>query len=145
ELSDKDKAHPRLAEVTPIAPKKTLVIGGNGQLGRALRARWGDHPHIEFGVRQTLDLASPDLPKARRWRDYGVIITAAAYTAVDTAETPEGRAEAGATNVTGLAALARIAADNAITLVDVSSDYVFDGTKIGAYTEDDPVCPLGVY
>ncbi|KEP73911.1 dTDP-4-dehydrorhamnose reductase, partial [Microbacterium sp. SUBG005] len=44
-----------------------------------------------------------------------------------------------------MAALARIATANGITLVHVSSDYVFDGTKDGAYTHDDALAPLGVY
>src|SRR5699024_700744 len=44
ELSDKDRAHPRLAGVTPIAPKKILVLGANGQLGRALRDEFADMP-----------------------------------------------------------------------------------------------------
>lgn len=145
ELSDKDRAHPRLADVTPIPPRKVLIVGANGQLGRALRAELGDESHIEYAIRETFDLAGSDLTTARRWRDYGTIINAAAYTAVDTAETAEGRAHAWATNVTGMTALARIAAENALTLVHISSDYVFDGTNDAAYTEHDDVCPLGVY
>ncbi|MFT4050873.1 MAG: bifunctional dTDP-4-dehydrorhamnose 3,5-epimerase family protein/NAD(P)-dependent oxidoreductase [Microbacterium sp.] len=145
EISAKDLAHPRLADVTPIPPRKVLVVGANGQLGRALRAEYGDAPHIEYAGRETLDLASPGLDTARRWRDYGVIVNAAAYTKVDLAETPEGRADAWAANVTGVAALARVATENGITLVHVSSDYVFDGTSGRPYTEDDPICPLGVY
>ena len=145
EISEKDKNHPRLTDVVPMGPKKTLVTGANGQLGRALRAEYGEHPWIEYATRDTLDLTSPDLPSARRWRDYGTIINAAAYTKVDTAETPEGRTEAWATNVTAVAALARIATTNGITLVHISSDYVFDGTKDGAYTTSDPLAPLGVY
>lgn len=145
EISEKDKNHPRLTDVVPMGPKKILVTGANGQLGRALRAEYGEHPWIEYATRDTLDLTSPDLPSARRWRDYDTIINAAAYTKVDTAETPEGRTEAWATNVTAVAALARIATTNGITLVHISSDYVFDGTKDGAYTTSDPLAPLGVY
>jgi len=145
EISPKDLAHPRLADVTPIPPKKILVLGAGGQLGRALRAEFGDAAHIEYADRATLDLSSPDLDTARRWRDYGTIINAAAYTKVDLAETPEGRRDAWAANVTGVASLARIAVANALTLVHVSSDYVFDGTSERPYREDDPICPLGVY
>lgn len=145
EISEKDKGHPRLTEVTPMAPKKILVTGADGQLGRALRALYGDHPWIEYTTRETLDLTSPDLPAARRWSDVATIINAAAYTAVDTAETPRGRVDAWTTNVTAVAALARIATRHGITLVHISSDYVFDGTKDGAYTTTDPVSPLGVY
>ena len=145
EISAKDLAHPRLADVTPIGPKKILVLGGSGQLGLALRELLGDADHVEYTTRQTLDLRSPDLSSARRWRDYGAIINAAAYTAVDLAETADGRGDAWSSNVTGVATLARIATEHGITLVHVSSDYVFDGTKPAPYTEDDPVRPLGVY
>jgi dTDP-4-dehydrorhamnose 3,5-epimerase len=145
EISEKDKNHPRLADVTPIPPKKTLVIGANGQLGKALRDEFGDSSSIEYTTRETLDITQPGLETARRWRDYDTIINAAAYTAVDTAETPEGRTDAWAANVTAVAALAKVAATNGIALVHVSSDYVFDGTKPAPYTETDPVSPLGVY
>jgi dTDP-4-dehydrorhamnose 3,5-epimerase len=145
EISEKDKNHPRLADVTPIPPKKTLVIGANGQLGKALRAEYGDQSWVEYTTRDTLDITSPGLEAARRWRDYDTIINAAAYTAVDTAETPEGRTAAWAANVTGITGLARIATTHGITLVHVSSDYVYDGTKPGTYTETDPLSPLGVY
>lgn len=145
EISAKDLAHPRLADVTPIAPKKTLVIGANGQLGRALRELFGDAPEYEYVGRDELDLADSSFTSARRWRDYATIVNAAAYTAVDMAETSEGRGAAWEANVTGVAHLVRIAVDNGLTLVHISSDYVFDGTKDGEYTETDDVCPLGVY
>ncbi|GAA2003912.1 sugar nucleotide-binding protein [Microbacterium ulmi] len=145
EVSAKDLAHPRFADVTPMPPRKILVTGANGQLGRALRAEFGDARHVEYATRADLDLVSPDLATARRWRDYGTIINAAAFTAVDLAETPEGRREAWAGNVTGVAALAAIAGANGITLVHVSSDYVFDGTLDRPYREDDALSPLGVY
>ena len=145
EISAKDLAHPRLADVTPLPPRKTLVIGANGQLGQALRAELGGGAHLEYATRAELDLSSPDLARARRWRDYDAIINAAAYTAVDTAETSDGRSAAWAANVSGVAALARVAAANGVTLVHVSSDYVFDGSLDRPYREDDAVCPLGVY
>ena len=145
ELSDKDRAHPRLTAVTPVPPRMTLVLGANGQLGRALRAELGDVPHVEYATREDLDLTSPGLASARHWRNYDTIINAAAYTAVDLAETPEGRVDAWAANVTAVTDLARVATDNGITLVHVSSDYVFDGTRDRPYREDDPVSPLGVY
>jgi len=146
ELSEKDKNHPRLAEVTPIPPKKTLVLGANGQLGRALRDLWGNRTDVEFATRANIDLSDPNsLPGARRWRDYDTIVNAAAYTAVDKAETPEGRTAAWTINATAVAALARIATENSITLVHISSDYVYDGTKTGEHTETDAISPLGVY
>jgi dTDP-4-dehydrorhamnose 3,5-epimerase len=145
ELSAKDRAHPRLAEVTPVPPRKTLVLGGGGQLGRALREVYHDAPHVEFAERANLDLAATDFDHARRWRDYDTVINAAAYTAVDAAETSDGRAAAWATNVTGVASLARVASQHGIALVHISSDYVFDGTAGPPYREDHPVAPLGVY
>ncbi|MCT9002788.1 bifunctional dTDP-4-dehydrorhamnose 3,5-epimerase family protein/NAD(P)-dependent oxidoreductase [Microbacterium memoriense] len=145
EISAKDLAHPRLVDVVPIPPKKTLVLGASGQLGRALRVAFGDTENVEYADRAELDVSRPDLATARRWRDYGVIINAAAYTKVDVAETAEGRRDAWSANAAGVAGLARIAADNGITLVHVSSDYVFDGSLDRPYTESDAVCPLGVY
>lgn len=145
EISDKDRAHPVLADVVPVPPKKVLITGANGQLGRALRSALGDATHVEFAARDDLDLGSDGVATARRWRDYATIINAAAYTAVDTAETPEGRQDAWTANVAGVSRLASIARENGLTLVHVSSDYVFDGSRPGAYAETHPVSPLGVY
>ncbi len=145
ELSAKDRAQGGLAEVTPIAPLKTLVLGAGGQLGRALREAYAGASHVEFADRADLDLTAADLEGARPWRDYDTIINAAAYTAVDAAETADGRAAAWAANVTGVAALARVATAHRITLVHISSDYVFDGAATQPYREDDAIAPLGVY
>ncbi len=145
EISAKDLAHPLLSNAVPLAPKKVLVLGADGQVGRALRAATAGDAHVEFATRDDLDLTSPTLETARHWRDYAAIVNAAAYTAVDHAETPEGRVQAWDANATGVAALARIAIAHGLTLVHVSSDYVFDGTADTPYTEDARVCPLGVY
>ena len=145
ELSAKDREHPRLAAVGPIAPRKTLVLGAHGQLGRALHEEYASDPNVEFATRAEIDLADPTLHTARRWRDYDTIINAAAYTAVDAAETVDGRAVAWSTNVVGVAELSRIAVAHGSTLVQVSSDYVFDGTATRPYREEDPIAPLGVY
>jgi dTDP-4-dehydrorhamnose 3,5-epimerase/reductase len=145
ELSAKDRAHPRLADVQPILPRRTLILGAGGQLGRALSEVYADEPRVEFAARADVDLTSADLGSARRWRDYDTIINAAAYTAVDVAETPEGRTQAWAANVAGVAELARVATSYDITMVHLSSDYVFDGSAERPYSEGDPVAPLGVY
>lgn len=145
EISEKDLAHPRLADVMPIGARKTLVVGAGGQLGRALRDELGDLPHIEWTTRAEFDLGDPEAATSRRWRDYDTIINAGAYTAVDLAETRDGRRDAWTANAAGPAALARIAGEYGLTLVHVSSDYVFDGSADRAYREDDAVCPLGVY
>ncbi len=141
EVSDKDKQHPPLADVTPLKPKRVLVTGANGQLGRALR---NEFPDAEFVTREELDITNPDISSARRWRDYSTIINAAAYTAVDTAETPEGRRDAWSANSTAVANLAKISTEFSITLVHISSDYVFDGTH-EIHSEDETFAPLGVY
>ena len=144
-VSRKDRSQPWLSQIQPFGPRKTLVLGAGGQLGRALRTQFAHREGFEFADRADVDLTSGQLNRARRWRDYSTIINAAAFTAVDAAETPEGRRQSWACNVTGLAELARIAADYRITLVQVSSDYVFDGTSDVPYSEDSPLCPLGVY
>lgn len=144
ELSDKDKAHPRLADVRPMAPKKTLVLGANGQLGKALRELYDGDDSVEFAGRAEFDLTSPDAIARKNWKNYSAIVNAAAYTAVDSAETPEGRQAAWESNVTAVARLARTAVENDLTMVHVSSDYVFDGAA-DTHGEDEPVSPLGVY
>jgi dTDP-4-dehydrorhamnose reductase/dTDP-4-dehydrorhamnose 3,5-epimerase len=144
ELSDKDRNHPRLADVTPLAPRRTLVVGADGQLGKALRTALAGHPSVEFAGRAELDLLDGDLDGARSWAAYETIINAAAYTAVDAAETPEGRTAAWSVNVAGVAALARVAGAHRLTLVHISSDYVFDGSR-DLHDEDEPFSPLGVY
>lgn len=144
ELSEKDKGHPRLAQVTPMAGKKTLVLGADGQLGKALRKLYDGVPSVEFATRDGFDLTDPASYTGRNWRNYSTIINAAAYTAVDTAETPEGRTTAWAINATAVANLAKVATAHGITLVHVSSDYVFDGTA-ELHGEDEPLSPLGVY
>ncbi|MHA7238473.1 sugar nucleotide-binding protein [Arthrobacter sp. TMS1-12-1] len=143
ELSDKDRTHPRLADVTPLIPRKTLVVGADGQLGRALRTALAGHASVEFATRDDLDLLG-DLDTARPWTAYDTIINAAAYTAVDAAESPDGRAAAWAVNVAGVAALARVASTHRLTLVHISSDYVFDGSR-DLHTETEAFTPLGVY
>ena len=144
ELSDKDRAHPFLPDVVPMAPKRILVTGAGGQLGRALRAAYADAPHVDFVTRTELDLADAQALAKVRWQDYGAIINAAAYTNVDGAETPEGRRAAWELNAATVARLARVAAEHRLTLVHVSSDYVFDGAAT-EHGEDEPFTPLGVY
>jgi len=141
ERSEKDLAHPELADVVPMKPKRTLVLGANGQLGRALQQAL---PFADFADRSRIDLFNEETLDRVRWADYDTVINAAAYTAVDAAETPEGRRDAWDANVTGVARLARIATEQGLTMVHVSSDYVFDGTK-RMYTETDDFAPLGVY
>ncbi|KPN22151.1 sugar nucleotide-binding protein [Arthrobacter sp. Edens01] len=143
ELSDKDKAHPRLADVVPMKPRRILVLGADGQLGKALRNAYDGDASVEFAGRAEFDLADP-ASYERNWKNYSAIINAAAYTAVDAAESPDGRRMAWEINVSAVARLARVAAANRLTLVHVSSDYVFDGTR-HTHPEDELFSPLGVY
>ena len=144
EISEKDRANPRLADVTPMAPKKTLVLGGGGQLGRALAAAF---PDAEVVTRAELDLASAKAVEAWPWEEYAVVLNAAAFTAVDAAETPEGRRTAWAVNASAVARLATLAREHRLTLVHYSTDYVFDGAARAGdgYAEDEEPSPLGVY
>ncbi|PNI10081.1 dTDP-4-dehydrorhamnose reductase [Arthrobacter sp. AFG7.2] len=144
ELSGKDKAHPRMAEVRPMQDKKTLVVGADGQLGNALRKLYDGDSSVEFAGRGDFDLTSADSFGNRNWKNYAAIINAAAYTAVDHAETSDGRAASWDINVTAVARLARTAVEHNLTLVHISSDYVFDGVR-DLHHEMEPFSPLGVY
>lgn len=141
EMSEKDLNHPVLADVQPMAPRRTVVIGAGGQLGRALQQVL---PDAEFHDLPEVDLSRPESLDSIDWSGVGTLINAAAYTNVDGAETPEGRRLCWAINVTGVAAMARIAIAHGLTFVNVSSDYVFDGTA-EEHEVDEPVSPLGVY
>lgn len=140
-ISAADAGHPLLADVTPMGPRRTLIVGAQGQLGRALQQVFPDADGIDVG---DLDLTDPEAVAGFDWHRYGTILNAAAYTAVDAAETAEGRTACWAVNVTAVGALVRQARAARATLVHVSSDYVFDGTA-ELHTEDEPFSPLGVY
>ena len=146
-VSEADKNHPMLKDVVPMAPKRTLVTGCNGQLGHAVRAlaeERGDIDDFDFCDIDGFDMSDPAAYGQYDWSLYGAVINCGAYTAVDKAETPEGRVLAWKANAQGPALLARTCAEHGITLVHVSSDYVFDGTA-EVHTEDEPFSPLSVY
>jgi dTDP-4-dehydrorhamnose reductase len=123
---------------------RTLLTGGNGQVGRALRLTLPQSATLLTPDRGMLDLANPDNIRSivRDCRPT-LIINAAAYTAVDRAETEADLAMA----VNGIApgVLAEEAKRINATLVHYSTDYVFDGSKPTAYTEADIPNPLNVY
>src|SRR5699024_789015 len=95
--------------------------------------------------RSRIDLTKPETLDVINWSDYATVINAAAYTAVDEAETAEGRVACWDSNVTGLSRLARVACEHRLTLVHISTDYVFDGSGNAPRTEVDAPAPLGVY
>ena len=141
EISAKDQANPRLAEVTPFAPRPPVILGAGGQVGRALQALL---PGAVALGSADLDLTDAAAIAAYDWSQHDVVINAGAMTAVDAAETDEGRSAAWAVNATAVAALARIAVEHRLTLVHYSTDYVFDG-RASAHPEGEPRAPLGVY
>jgi dTDP-4-dehydrorhamnose 3,5-epimerase len=146
-LSDADRHHPLLADVVPMAPRRTLVTGCDGQLGRAVRAlaeERGVAGTFDFCDIDTFDLSDPGAYSRYDWDLYGTVVNCGAYTAVDRAETPGGRVSCWRANATGPAQLARTCAEHGITLVHVSSDYVFDGTR-ELHDEGEPLSPLSAY
>ncbi len=118
-----------------------LIIGANGQLGRALHEQYKDARTVDV---DSLDISKVEAVKNFNWTGTRVILNAAAYTDVDGAETTEGQKLAQKVNVEGVANLAEVAKSKELTLVHMSTDYVFDGSKT-PHTEDEPYSPLNVY
>ena len=147
EISEADLHHPLLKDVKPMLPKRTLVTGCNGQLGRAVRElaeERGMSDTFDFRDIEGFDFSDPEQYGRIDWSLYEAVINCGAYTAVDRAETQEGRVAAWKANATGPALLSKVCAEYGITLVHVSSDYVFDGTR-EVHAEDEPLSPLSVY
>ena len=126
--------------------KSILVTGANGQLGSELRELSILHPDdiFTFIDRDELDLSNP--AAIHNWfldRKFDVIINCAAYTAVDKAESETELAAA--INTKAVETLARIAKEKGISLIHISTDYVFDGTNFKPYSETDLTNPQSVY
>jgi dTDP-4-dehydrorhamnose reductase len=122
-----------------------LITGGQGQLGLELAMLgWPEDTRLLTPMRAELDITDA-LGVERYFSNHVIdaVINAAAYTAVDKAEAEI--AAAFAANAGGPALLAKATKEADIPLVHISTDYVFDGRKSGAYDETDPVSPLGVY
>ncbi|WEK40930.1 MAG: dTDP-4-dehydrorhamnose reductase [Candidatus Brevundimonas colombiensis] len=126
-------------------PVHILVTGGTGQIGlELLAADWPVGVMLHAPTRNELDLS--DIASVRAVfaaTPFAAVINSGAYTAVDKAETEV--VAAFAANAMGPAILAAVTGAGGVPLIQVSTDYVFDGSKNGAYVEDDPVGPLGVY
>lgn len=125
---------------------RILVIGRDGQLSQSLAEHARKHPGLDLRAvgRPQLDLERPGTmaDQIDAYRP-DVVINAAAYTAVDKAESePE---KAFAINRDGAAAAARAAASVNAGFVHISTDYVFDGRKSEPYVEEDETGPLNVY
>jgi len=124
-----------------------LVTGSNGQLGKSLKDIFVqnnlNHEFV-FVTREQIDLSHFD--NVRNFvekNQFDVIINCAAYTSVDKAEVE--KKQANLINYLSVFNLAEIARDNHIKLIHISTDYVFDGLKQGAYYETDATTPLNVY
>ena len=122
-----------------------LITGGAGQVGLELaRTDWPAHVRLHRPTRDQLELGDADAIRAAfAATPFSAVINAGAYTAVDRAETEV--AAAFAANALGPAILAEVSRAAGIPLIQVSTDYVFDGSGERAYIEADPVGPLGVY
>ncbi|PAX09747.1 dTDP-4-dehydrorhamnose reductase [Sphingomonas lenta] len=125
--------------------REILVTGGSGQVGRELaRFAWPEGWRAHVLTRADLDLSDPAAIAAKvAERPWAAVVNAAAYTAVDKAE--GDAAAAWRVNALAPAAFADACRAADVPLVQVSTDYVFDGSKSGAWEVDDPVGPLGVY
>tara|TARA_Y100001951_G_scaffold101200_1_gene105722 strand:- start:6576 stop:7439 length:864 start_codon:yes stop_codon:yes gene_type:complete len=122
---------------------KILISGHTGQVAQALQHALADHQLLSLG-RQAFDLEQPASLRETVLRERPqLLINAAAYTAVDLAEQEPERAFA--VNAEAPGAMAKACAELGIPLIHYSTDYVFDGSKNGAYHEDDASNPLGVY
>ncbi len=124
---------------------KVIVTGADGQLGRELaRLAEGSECEFVFATHAELEVTSPrSVASFLDAHPADVIINCAAYTAVDRAESDATTALK--VNVEGVANLAREAAERDITLVHISTDYVFDGSARVPYTEADATSPQSVY
>ncbi|WP_108395902.1 dTDP-4-dehydrorhamnose reductase [Devosia submarina] len=124
---------------------RIVVTGKTGQVATALAERAAEHGVTLITVgRPEFDLVDPQKGlDAIAAAKPDAIVSAAAYTAVDKAESDAKTAEAA--NAKGPEALAKLAASLAVPIVHLSTDYVFDGAKPTAYVEEDNTNPLGVY
>jgi dTDP-4-dehydrorhamnose reductase len=124
--------------------QRILIVGAYGQVGRELLRSFAGAGEIISRDRDTVDLAAPDQVRAMvRDSAPGVILNAAAYTAVDRAESEPEAAIAVNAHASGI--LAEEALRAGALLVHYSTDYVFDGSKAAPWVESDAPNPLNVY
>ncbi len=123
-----------------------MITGANGQLGNEMRVLSTAHPEYKFFF---TDVAELDICDAQAVGAFvaenriDVIVNCAAYTAVDKAE--DNEAACLRLNRDAVGYLADVAAANGAALIQISTDYVFDGTQNHPYTETDAPCPNSVY
>jgi dTDP-4-dehydrorhamnose reductase len=123
---------------------RILLTGIHGQVGWELQRSLQPLGEIFAFARGGFDLANPDgMHAVLREIKPDIIVNPAAYTAVDKAESETERATA--INATAPGILAEYAKQQDTLLIHYSTDYVFDGSKPAAYSEEDPVCPINAY
>ncbi|RWD49471.1 MAG: dTDP-4-dehydrorhamnose reductase, partial [Mesorhizobium sp.] len=123
---------------------RLAVTGREGQVAASLIERGGRDVEVVAIGRPALDLTRPEtIFAALEAVRPDIVVAAAAYTAVDQAEDEKDLAFA--INAAGAGKVAEAAAKLCVPVVQLSTDYVFDGTKDGAYVETDATAPLGVY
>lgn len=123
---------------------RILLIGKNGQVGSELGHTLLTLGDVEAVGRERIDLTRPDsIRQVMREIEPALVVNAAAYTAVDKAESEPDVAMA--VNATAPRIIAEEAKRLGSAMVHYSTDYVFDGKKQGAYSEDDPANPLNTY
>ena len=118
-----------------------VITGANGQLGRALCIVF---PNAIALTRQDLDITDEAAVKSFDWQPNSVIINAAAWTDVDATENPDNFQQVNLVNHRAVRYLAEAATTPGLTLVHISSEYVFDGSR-PIHNEDEPFSPLNVY
>ncbi len=125
---------------------KILITGSNGQLGSEIRELAAGYPFFEFIYTDVAELNITDINSINRFFELqhpDAVINCAAYTAVDKAETDSEKAFL--INAVAPGNLARAAAKSGTYMVQVSTDYVFDGHHFTPYTEADLLNPVSVY
>lgn len=118
-----------------------LIIGANGQLGTALKQKYPNAQAVDMAQ---LDITNSEAVNNYDWSSIKIIINAAAYTNVDGAETTEGRVVCWQVNAAAVSNLTKVALERNLTLVHISTEYVFDGTQ-NPHKENEFLSPLGVY
>jgi dTDP-4-dehydrorhamnose reductase len=123
---------------------RILITGANGQVGWQLQRTLAPLGEVRACTRNEVDLANPQATqKFVRELVPDIVVNAAAYTAVDKAESEPDLAHT--VNAVSPAKIAEELARSGGLLIHYSTDYVFDGSKSGPYEETDPTAPLNVY
>jgi dTDP-4-dehydrorhamnose 3,5-epimerase len=141
-MSEKDRHNPALILESSPGEPSGVITGANGQLGKQLTA---DFPFLRPMTRQDCEISNSKEVSRLAIGPSDVVINAAACTAVDFSETPEGMSLAFRTNVLGVQNLSEACANSGAILVHYSTDFVFDGNQPLAYGPSSNTSPINVY